>query len=192
MILALAGAAVAVMFQNALAGNSSLHQSYQRPISTGRDRHFSLAGNSSLHQSIRLAISTGPDRHILAELQQLPQLPSFRWQDHAIDTATYQRDPMRVARIPGLDAEHLPQATIEHMQRMQRTALWSVLSSFLVSVLLVMYRAPRTEIELQLTPISATLEEVHFSSWSLSALKTPFEASSAGMGRFRFRTCRTL
>jgi hypothetical protein len=189
MILALAGAAVAVMFQNALAGNSSLHQSYQRPISTGRDRHFSLAGNSSLHQSIRLAISTGPDRHILAELQQLPQLPSFRWQDHAIDTATYQRDPMRVARIPGLDAEHLPQATIEHMQRMQRTALWSVLSSFLVSVLLVMYRAPRTEIESQ---ISATLEEVHFSSWSLSALKTPFEASSAGMGRFRFRTCRTL
>jgi hypothetical protein len=163
MMLALAGAAVAVMYQNALAGNSSLHQSYQRPISTGRDRHFSLAGNSSLHQSIRLAISTGPDRHILAELQQLPQLPSFRWQDHAIDTATYQRDPMRVARIPGLDAEHLPQATIEHVQRMQRTALWDVLSSFLVSALLVMYRAPRTEIESQLTPISATLEEVlHF------------------------------
>ena len=32
----------------------------------------------------------------------------------------------------------------------------------------------------------------YISSWSLSALKTPFEASSAGMGRFRFRTCRTL
>jgi len=141
MMLALAGAAVAVIYQNA------------------------LAGNPSLHQSIRLAISTGPDRHILAELQQLPQLPPFRWQDHAIDTATYRRDPMRVARIPRLDAEHLPQATIEHMlytmRPTDRTALWGVLSSFLISAVLVMYRAPRTEIASRLTPISATLEEVH-------------------------------
>jgi len=145
MMLALAGAAVAVIYQNA------------------------LAGNPSLHQSIRLAISTGPDRHILAELQQLPQLPPFRWQDHAIDTATYRRDPMRVARIPRLDAEHLPQATIEHMlytmRPTDRTALWGVLSTFLISAVLVMYRAPRTEIASRLTPISATLEEVHFSSW---------------------------
>ena len=144
MMLALAGAAVAIMYQNIFAGIgiASSHQPFEPVIATGPE---------------------GPERHVLAQWQQQPQPPPFRWQRNATDTDNYQRDPTQVAR----HAEHVPHAAKEYMLPTDRTALWGVLqgvfASFLVSTVLVMYNASQhTEIDSWLTTDSAALEEVSY------------------------------
>ena len=169
MMLALAGAALAIMYQIIFTG----------------------IGIASSRQPFELVVSTGPERHVLAQWQQQPQPPPFRWQRNATDADNFQRDPTQVAR----HAEHVPHASMEHVLPTDRTALRGILqgvfASFLVSTVLVMYNASQhTEIESRLTTDSAALEEVlMFSLWSLPGPQVALDAfesrRTASMGRFR-------
>jgi hypothetical protein len=172
MMLALvAGAALAIMYQII----------------------FTEIGIASSRQPFELVVSTRPERHVLAQWQQQPQPPPFRWQRNATDADNFQHDPTQVAR----HAEHVPHASMEHMLPTDRTALRGILqgvfASFIVSTVLVMYNASQhteiTEIESRLTTASAALEEVLYAF--LVVLPGPqvalgaFESRTASMGRFR-------